>query len=326
MGIWKKIKPSLETAEHVHFAEFIINAIFDWRPWVSGLAVGAITWLWSAADHRSALDVWLHALFAAVMFSIIGVCLLAAWRSFMQPAVFARLPETIERAIPLRAHTEQSRTEPKPQPYYSKADIDEILAAMRRISILLNQTAVDARDSAQEILNQWAHIADKKGKAELVLEMDRSDAKVKAVVNEVWVIVRDYRLYHDEVGPILDAANFSGRYFEVTDKFKNAISMLPGESAYGAMLNLVMPHRDDFADQVRALQDWMTAASGRLETTTRHLRSMANSDRPSASNLATVDGNAAARLPAILTIKLCDGRLSILQQAHPSPVIRHSTR
>ena len=38
-------------------------------------------------------------------------------------------------------------------PYYSRDDVDQMLAAMRRISTLLNQTAVDARDFVQEIMD-----------------------------------------------------------------------------------------------------------------------------------------------------------------------------
>jgi hypothetical protein len=165
----------------------------------------------------------------------------------------------------------------KNETFYSRAEIDEMLAAMRRISVLVNQTAVAARDSAQELMNQWAHILDKKGKSEFMAEMDLTQQKVQAVVDETWEIVKDYRHYHDEIGPILNAANFSGKFFQAIGEFRNAASVLPGESGYGATLNLVMPQHDEFALATRALQDWMTVAFDRLEATTKRLRGLRSS-------------------------------------------------
>jgi hypothetical protein len=149
-----------------------------------------------------------------------------------------------------------------------------MLAAMRRISVLINQTAVIARDAAQELINQWAHILDKRGKTEFMAEMDVTQLKVQAVVDETWEIIKDYRHYHDEIGPILNGANFSGVFFNAIGQFRNAASMLPGETGFGATLNLVMPQRDEFALATKGLQDWMTTAFDRLESTTKRLREM----------------------------------------------------
>jgi hypothetical protein len=159
-----------------------------------------------------------------------------------------------------------------PESPYSRAEIDEMLTAMRRISILINQTAVIARDAVQELMNQWAHILDKRGKAEFMAEMDMAQLKVQRVVDETWEIVKDYRHYHDEIGPILNAANFSGRFFQAIGDFRNAASLLPGESGYGATLNLLMPQRDEFAGAAKDLQNWMTVSFERLEHATKRLR------------------------------------------------------
>jgi hypothetical protein len=182
-------------------------------------------------------------------------------------AVKIDAPHSVERITPAAPAT------PAALPY-NLADIDEMLAATRRISKLLHKTAVEARNSAQEILNQWAHIIDKKGKTEFETAMIESEAKVQAVADETWAIVSDYWHYHDEIGPILSAANFSGHYFIATTEFKKAVALLPGESGQGEMLNLLMPRRDEFALQVQALQRWMDGVSERLQATTRRLRNM----------------------------------------------------
>lgn len=80
--MWRKLfrggKKAFKAAEHTHFGDILISAVFDWRHWILTLvpgAGGAVTFLWAAIEGRSPLDVWIvaviviAALFAAVYFA-----------------------------------------------------------------------------------------------------------------------------------------------------------------------------------------------------------------------------------------------------------------
>jgi hypothetical protein len=77
--------------------------------------------------------------------------------------------------------------------------------------------------------------------------------------------------------------HFGSEYFIVSDRFKDAVALLPGETGHGTTLNLLMPYRDRFATQVKELQDWMSGTFTRLEAITSHLRTMPADNRQAAT-------------------------------------------
>jgi GMP synthase PP-ATPase subunit len=98
--------------------------------------------------------------------------------------------------------------------------------------------------------------------------MEHSEACVQIVVDEAWSILNSNRHYNEILQPILQAANFSGTYFEAATKFREVVAGLPP----GVPLNLLQPHRDKFADEIRKFQYWMDNGSKHLEETTLRLR------------------------------------------------------
>src|SRR5947209_1716491 len=77
MQIWRRVKPPLQTAEHVHFAELLINAVFDWRPWRLSGASAVVTFLGTAYQGWDPWAVWLAGLVAAACVAVIVVAILA---------------------------------------------------------------------------------------------------------------------------------------------------------------------------------------------------------------------------------------------------------
>jgi hypothetical protein len=73
MGFWKRTKPVVEMAEHLHFGDTVLSHLFDYRHWLWSLVPGGgiMTWLWAAIDGRSALEVWLMAIVAAAAIAVV---------------------------------------------------------------------------------------------------------------------------------------------------------------------------------------------------------------------------------------------------------------
>ena len=81
MGLWKKAKPAVEAAEHLHFGETILHAVFDWRSLVAGLAGSVLTVFTSAYEGRSVTDVLLAAAAGLAAFTALAAGGLVLWRT-----------------------------------------------------------------------------------------------------------------------------------------------------------------------------------------------------------------------------------------------------
>jgi hypothetical protein len=82
MGVWKRIKPPLEAAEHVHFIDLVLQALFDWRTYVLPILGAAVTFLKAAIDGRDPLDVWVLAVVVAAGLAIVVAVGVALWQAF----------------------------------------------------------------------------------------------------------------------------------------------------------------------------------------------------------------------------------------------------
>src|SRR4051812_37902858 len=74
--MWRKLfggsKKAFKAAEHAHFGDILISAVFDWRHWFFALVPcvgGAATFLWAAIEGRSPLDVWMVAVIVVAALS-----------------------------------------------------------------------------------------------------------------------------------------------------------------------------------------------------------------------------------------------------------------
>jgi hypothetical protein len=89
MGLWKKTKPAVEMAEHLHFGETILSAIFDWKGAIAaviGGSGGAMTFFAAALKGRDPLDVWVLAVvLAAALMAIVYLAILIMGK-FRRPA------------------------------------------------------------------------------------------------------------------------------------------------------------------------------------------------------------------------------------------------
>ena len=71
MAFWKWY----DRAARVDFLGTVLGWFFEWRPWIAsavGGGGGAVTFIWSAIDGKSALEVWV--LSVVVTTSLIGAC------------------------------------------------------------------------------------------------------------------------------------------------------------------------------------------------------------------------------------------------------------
>jgi len=81
MGLRQRIKPVLETAEHLHFLGVLLDLLFDWRVWLWAAAGGVLTLFTAAYDGRSLSDVLLAAAFGIGIFVMMAAGILVLSRS-----------------------------------------------------------------------------------------------------------------------------------------------------------------------------------------------------------------------------------------------------
>src|SRR5262249_11338855 len=79
---WRKAKPALEAAEHIHFVELVIEAIFGWRKWVVSILGGLLMLFIPAADprHWSVTEVIFYALGTVAVLLVIAVAFTVLWQ------------------------------------------------------------------------------------------------------------------------------------------------------------------------------------------------------------------------------------------------------
>jgi hypothetical protein len=80
MGIWKKAKLLVETAEHLHFGGILLDLVFDWRVWLSGMGGSVVTLFTAAYDGRSVTDVLLAAVLGLAVFALLAAAVIFLWR------------------------------------------------------------------------------------------------------------------------------------------------------------------------------------------------------------------------------------------------------
>jgi len=71
-GWWKRIKGPLETAEHIHFVDLALNALFHWHTWIWPLVTGIGALFVAAADGKSVSDVLIAVLLVAALTTIVA--------------------------------------------------------------------------------------------------------------------------------------------------------------------------------------------------------------------------------------------------------------
>lgn len=80
--IWRRVKRPLEAAEHLHFGDLVLQALFGWHSWAWGVGTGLVTLFIAAADGRSVTDVWLAVLIAGAAAVVVAAGISAAWTTF----------------------------------------------------------------------------------------------------------------------------------------------------------------------------------------------------------------------------------------------------
>jgi hypothetical protein len=157
------------------------------------------------------------------------------------------------------------------QQYYSRAERDRILDAMDRISRLLNDQGVRARDAAQLLLRQWDTVLLNEGEPALRTRVKRARLLVEELADKVVQLDSEHELLRAHVGSVLVSASFAGNYFEASDKFRDAIQKLP-PTIDSRMLDYLLPMRDRLQVAVDGLQQWMTDTYTRKEAKTKEVR------------------------------------------------------
>jgi hypothetical protein len=98
MGIWKKIKPLVETGEHLHFGGMLLDLVFDWRVWLWGVLGGVVTLFTAAYDGRSVTDVLLAAVLGLAVFALFAAAVILLWRVKIRS-----LPVAMAQPVPSRS-------------------------------------------------------------------------------------------------------------------------------------------------------------------------------------------------------------------------------
>jgi hypothetical protein len=97
-------------AARIDFASTLLGAIFDWRQWVSGFAVSAVTFIWAALREWDPLAVWLATLGAGAFVSIIYI----AWTIFLANKKTAASAPAIGTPLGTVATTDAPTSKPEP--------------------------------------------------------------------------------------------------------------------------------------------------------------------------------------------------------------------
>ena len=79
---WRKAERALEAAEHGHFIEMVLEALFGWRAWLVGIASGVVMLFIAAADpkHWSVTEVIFYALGTAAIVMVIAAAFAVLWQ------------------------------------------------------------------------------------------------------------------------------------------------------------------------------------------------------------------------------------------------------
>jgi hypothetical protein len=87
VSLWKRFKPKLEAAEHLHFFETILEAAFGWRSWLIGASGGVVMLFVAAADpaNWSVTQVLIYALGVTVLTAVLVMVIIVAWRMWNAP-------------------------------------------------------------------------------------------------------------------------------------------------------------------------------------------------------------------------------------------------
>jgi hypothetical protein len=84
MWLWKKLKPPLEAAEHIHFLDLVLEAAFGFRTWLVSVGGGLLMLFIAAADPKSwsTTEVLFYALGTTAFIAVITITITALieWR------------------------------------------------------------------------------------------------------------------------------------------------------------------------------------------------------------------------------------------------------
>jgi hypothetical protein len=155
--------------------------------------------------------------------------------------------------------------------YYSQAERDRILEAMDRISRLINEKAMPARDAAELLMRQWNLILVNEGEPAFRAKLKQVRRLVEELASDVTKIDQDYDTLRAHVGSVLESAAFAGRYFDASDAFRDSAQKLPSQID-ARVLDLLIPARDRLQVAVNGLQQWMNDTYQRKEAKLEEVR------------------------------------------------------